>query len=125
MSKNTRGLFYLKRGIMNKKYSLKEQHNIIKLLQKKETVGSKYYVAHYVKKDQADLKIAVSVSKKIGNAVERNYEKRVVREIIRKRTEMIQNYDILFVIKTSSTELTFEEKEKQIEYILNKMIKKG
>lgn len=65
--------------------------------------------------------IALSVSRKVGNAVERNYEKRVVREIIRPLLETIENYKMLIVIKDKSKELSYVEKEENINYLIKKM----
>ncbi|MBP6885514.1 MAG: ribonuclease P protein component, partial [Bacilli bacterium] len=65
--------------------------------------------------------IALSVSRKVGNAVERNYEKRVVREIIRPLLETIENYKMLIVIKDKSKELSYIEKEENINYLIKKM----
>ena len=44
-------------------------------------------------------KIAISISKHIGNAVVRNYEQRVHREIIRAMMCDLEHLEILFVIK--------------------------
>jgi ribonuclease P protein component len=76
---------------MNRKYSLKKNHDIKELLQKKQSVGNKYYVIYYDYIERKTPLIALSVSRKVGNAVERNYEKRVVREIIRPLLETIEN----------------------------------
>lgn len=108
---------------MKKRYSLKKQHIILKLLQNKKTVGNKNYVIYY-KETKDDLKIAISVSKKVGNAVERNYQKRVSRDIISKNIESLYGFSIVFVVKPTAVELDFKEKEKQINYLINKIINK-
>lgn len=104
---------------MNKKYILKANHEIEALLAKKHSVGSKYYVLYFERTDE--VKIAVSVSKKLGNAVVRNYQKRVTKEILREFLEDYQGYSFLLVCKIPSLDLDFENKKKQIQYVLNKM----
>lgn len=106
---------------MNRKYSLKKNHDIKELLQKKQSVGNKYYVIYYDYIENKTPLIALSVSRKVGNAVERNYEKRVVREIIRPLLETIENYKMLIVIKDKSKELSYIEKEENINYLIKKM----
>jgi len=96
---------------MNRKYSLKKNHDIKELLQKKQSVGNKYYVIYYDYIEGKTPLIALSVSRKVGNAVERNYEKRVVREIIRPLLETIENYKML----------SYVEKEENINYLIKKM----
>ena len=110
---------------MNKSYVLKKSYDIEKLLQNKMSVGSKYYVIYYKNNVNNEVHIAISASKKIGNAVKRNYQKRMIREILRKKIKKIENLDILFVIKTNSLNLTFQEKEQQINYLLKKIKTKG
>lgn len=114
---------------MNKKYVLKKQHNILTLLSKKQTVGTKSYIIYY-KTNSNDTKIAISASKKVGNAVVRNYEKRVCREIVSQMVSKVSDIHMLIVIKPEAVNLLFNEKEAQLYYLINKIrrnkgIKKG
>lgn len=104
---------------MNKRYVLQANHEIEAMLQKKQSVGSKYYVIHYDRSD--DVKITVSVSKKLGDAHVRNYQKRVTKEILRQLLPEIKNVRMLIVVKASSLDLSFSEKEQQIRYVINKL----
>lgn len=108
---------------MNRKYSLKKNYDIKELLQKKQSVGNRNYVIYYDYMERKDPLIALSVSRKVGNAVERNYEKRVIREIIRPLLETIEHYKMLIVVKDKSTELSYTEKEENINYLIKKMKK--
>lgn len=108
---------------MNKKYTLKKQHIILNLLSKKETVGTRNYVI-YFKETNTDAKVAISVSKKVGNAVERNYQKRVCREIVSQRVKELKGHSLLLVVKPCAVNLLFNEKEEQINYLINKIINK-
>ena len=110
---------------MNKTYILKKSYEIEKLLKNKKSVGSKYYVIYYKAKETNDVHIAVSASKKLGDAVVRNYEKRVVKEILRSHLKKLKGLDMLFVIKNNSLNLKFYEKENQIKYLIKKIIGKG
>ena len=102
---------------MNHKYSLKKNHEIQKLVSKpNKSVGSKYYVIYYQKAE--GTKIAVSVSKKIGKAIFRNYQKRITREILRLHFNHLQNKEMLVVVKANSLALSFSEKEREIERLL-------
>jgi len=108
---------------VNRKYSLKKQHIILNLLAKKDTVGNRNYVIYY-NRTSDEAKIAISVSKKIGNAVNRNYQKRICREIVSQRLGELYGYSMLLVVKPSSNDLLFHEKEAQINFLLNKIINK-
>lgn len=101
---------------MNKQYSLKKNHDIEKLVKGKVSVGNKYFAIYYRK--ICETKIAFSVSKKNGNAVVRNHQKRVVKEIIRNMFEYVENYKMLIVIKKMSDELSYLEKKENLQKLL-------
>lgn len=66
--------------------------------------GSKYHSPQYtivVVENKLGLsRFAVSVSKKIGSAVVRNYEKRLCREVFRREKEKLRTgYDVLVIVK--------------------------
>ena len=109
---------------MNQKYVLKHNEDIESLVSKKNSVGNKYY-AIYFDTCNDGTKIAVSISKKSGSSPARNYEKRVVREIIRTNfLEKIDGLMCLIVIKTNATELSYDLKKQEIEFLINKIFKK-
>lgn len=97
---------------MNKQYILKKNHDIDSLIKKKQSVGNTYFAIYYRKSES--LQIVVSVSKKLGKAVVRNYQKRVMKEILRKNMELIPSVDMLVVVKLNSLNLTYQEKENEI-----------
>ena len=43
----------------------------------------KYFIVNYHLEETSSIKIGLTVSKKIGNSVKRNYVKRVIRSIIK------------------------------------------
>ena len=109
---------------MNQKYVLKHNKDIESLVSKKNSVGNKYY-AIYFDTCNDGAKIAVSVSKKCGSSPTRNYEKRVVREII--RTSFLDKLDglmCLIVIKNNATELSYDLKKQEIDLLISKINKK-
>ena len=106
---------------MNNKYSLKRNEDIAKLVHLRKSVGNKYYAIYHHKNDNEIPKIAISISKKFGNAVCRNYEKRVIREIIRPLLGELNFLELLIVIKKEASKLTFKEKEAQVHYLLRKI----
>jgi ribonuclease P protein component len=110
---------------MNRKYSLKSNYDIEKLVKAKRSVGNIYYAIYYEKRDQEIPKIAISPTKRFKTAVERNYEKRVTKEILRDNIDTLLGFRLLIVIKTTASELTFIQKKKQIMYLIRKVIKEN
>ena len=108
---------------MNRKYSLKRNHDIEILVKLRQSVGNKSYTVYYAYQDDAECKIAISVSKKFGNAVARNYGKRVVREIIRDFLPNLEHLKCLIVIKKDCENKSYIYRKEQLIYLLKKIIK--
>lgn len=108
---------------MKKKYILKKNYDIEKLVKKKKSVGNKYYAIYFDETNNITPKIAISVSKKLGNAVVRNHEKRIIREIMRSYLCDLENLEMLIVVKKNSLDLPFIKRNEEISYLL-KVIKK-
>ena len=103
---------------MNHKYTLKKNHEIKKLVAKlNKSVGNKYYAVYY--QDSESTKVAISVSKKLGTAVFRNYQKRITKEILRRNFELLREKKLLVVVKINRVALSFDAKEKEIVKLLN------
>ena len=71
----------------------------------------------YVVRNRAGLcRIGITTSKKIGNAVQRNRARRVIREAYRSQTGLTGGYDIVFVARTK----TVFKKSTEISTIMRK-----
>ncbi|MDD3999546.1 MAG: ribonuclease P protein component [Bacilli bacterium] len=106
---------------MNRRFSLKNNLEIQKIIKAKKSVGNKYYALYYQR--AVDFKVAISPSKRFKTAVERNYEKRVAKEIIRPHISELSALKLLLVIKPTVKDLSFAQKQEQILYLLKKIIK--
>ena len=108
---------------MNKSYIIRKNEDIEKVLKKHNSVGNKYFVIYYLKSNS--FKAAFSVSKKLGCAVLRNRQKRILREIVRNHMNEIGNYELLIVAKKLSIDLEYLEKEDQIISLFKKIAKEN
>lgn len=105
---------------MNHKYTLKKNHEIKKLVDKpNKSVGSKYYTVYY--QDSKSTKVAIAVSKKIGTAVFRNYQKRITREILRRNLLLLKDKKMLVVVKINSVALSYDDKSKELFRLLKQI----
>lgn len=107
---------------MNRKYVLKRNEEIGDLVKRNNKIGNRYYNVYFYESISGP-RLAVSVSKKYGNAVKRNYEKRVTREIMREIIPSLPNIDVLIVIKKELNKINFLEKKNQLNYLFNKIMK--
>ena len=94
---------------MKKEYRVKRNTEIVKIIQKRDSVGDVFFVIYKSGNlHTGHFRYAISVSKKYGIAVQRNLIKRRVREIV-DATKFIESYDFLIVIKPAASKLSFAE----------------
>ena len=80
------------------------------------------YVIYYIENDKEYNRFGISVSKKIGNAVTRNYYKRVIRNICDKSKNLYSNSkDYIIIMRKGLTLLSFEDAYKSINDLLRKI----
>lgn len=60
-------------------------------------------VSYVIKNRKKTLRVGITTSKKVGNAVKRNRSRRVIRESIRSLAERVKpGYDLIFVARTKT-----------------------
>ena len=104
----------------NKSNRLKKRSEFINLRNKCSTFHGKFVIVNIDK--SSDLtRYGLTVSKKIGNAVKRNYLKRIFRSIIRNNWKNIKKpFSFEIIPKKKILHHTFTEIEKDLKEILNK-----
>ena len=107
---------------MKKQYRIKKSEDIEQVLKKKNSVGNKNYIIYIMKNSEAkNFRVATSVSKKLGNAVVRNRQKRLINQVFSKYKDEILPFDIFVIARNNSTTLTYSEVENNITYLLKKI----
>ena len=106
---------------MEKAYRIKKNIEIEEILKGKNSVGNKNYVIYIRKNHETNhFRLGMSVSKKIGNAVVRNREKRRIKHVFLSLKDQLLPYDIFIIARNNSLDLDFMEVNKNITYLLNK-----
>ena len=109
---------------MKKINRLKKNHDIAEIVQKRQKFSRDNFIVYYQKTEAEISKIAFSVSKKYGKAVERNKAKRIARSICRKIIKEIKYYNFVVVIKLNSKNKEYKELEQELFYIFKMIIKR-
>ena len=106
---------------MKKEYRIKKSSEIEMIVKYKQSRANKHFVI-YKKENRGNthFRFAVSVSKKFGNAVERNKIKRQVREIISK-LDIISIFDVFVVVRKDSKTVSFQDKKESITSLIGKL----
>ena len=77
---------------------------------------------NYKKTDNENFRIAISVGKKIGNAVERNKVKRYIRNVTTEHKQTIDsNYDYFVIARKGVKELDYVSFKEKLEQLYKKM----
>lgn len=110
---------------MQKQYRLKKNEEISKVVRNRKRVGNNNYIIYYKEIESEKSMVAISVSKKYGKAFQRNYAKRIVREILRNPVKKIKNLEFVVVVKENAKNTEFltlkEELVNTIKYIARKV----
>lgn len=109
---------------MKKIYRLKKNHDIALIVQKRQRIYRNNYIVYYQYKEEEIPKIAFSVSKKYGKAVERNKAKRIARSIFINEIKKIKNVDMVVVIKTASKNQEYDILKNDLLYCIKMILLK-
>ncbi|MGM9969709.1 MAG: ribonuclease P protein component [Anaeroplasma sp.] len=107
---------------MKKQYRVKKNKEIENILKEKKYSANGYY-SLYIRKnpETSHFRYAISVGKKIGNAVIRNKTKRKVTAIIDNlNINLNQGIDVFIIVKPNILKIDFNEMKKQLEYLFKK-----
>ncbi len=104
---------------MKKAYRLKKNETIKSVLNKRDNVKDGFFNVYKRKNNIDHFRFAVSVGKKVGNAVTRNKLKRQVREIIR-NANIDANFDLFIIVNHRVTFLNYKQMETRLLELLEK-----
>ncbi len=89
----------------NSELTLRNQKDFVRIYNHGKSKGSKYVVIIYKKNNLDYTRTAFVSSKKVGNSVQRNRSRRLMRESYYSfRDKMAAGYDIIFVARNSINE---------------------
>ena len=98
---------------MKKENRIKKNEEIAKIVLSKQKVKSDYFFIYY-QKNEKTTRVAISVSKKIGNSVIRNHAKRIIRELIRPNLEKMIPSNLVVVVKKELKSVNYEKLTKEM-----------
>lgn len=107
---------------MKKQYRVKKSNEIELILKNHKFFGNKYFTIYKKENfETSNFRYALSVGKKIGNAVLRNKVKRQVRSIVDSlNIDLSMKVDIFIVVRPQVNNITYQEMTKELEYLFKK-----
>jgi ribonuclease P protein component len=107
---------------VEKMYRLAKREDFNKIYRYGKSVANHQFVLYYLPQPKLEhFRLGVSVSKKIGNAVVRNRLRRMMKEIIRLKKElMMPHHDYILIARKPSSEMDYQAMEKSIYHVVRK-----
>lgn len=100
--------------------TLKKDKEFRYIYKKGKSFANKNLVIYYIKNNTKDLKIGISISKKVGKAVIRNRLRRLIKENLRNMNSIKTGYTIIFLSRIGSQDINYNQMKGSIEHILKK-----
>jgi len=107
--------------LLPKEMRLRAPSDFKKVYKAGTSVANKVLVLYYRKSEGRQSRLGVSISKRVGSAVERNRIKRQLCEIYRRhQSEIRQPHDLVVICRPQVANLTFQDMEKSFKELLLK-----
>lgn len=107
---------------MNKYFRIKKNIEFNEIIKKGKRVGNNFFNIYYCTNSYDHYRFGIAVTKKLGNAVERNKYKRQIRFLIDKYKKNYQkNLDCIIMIRNDYINSSFNEKEEKFEKLIKKI----
>lgn len=113
---------------MEKQNRLKKNKDFQYTYKKGRSLAHPLLVLIYRRTGKEKIRIGFSVTKKFGNAVQRNRIKRQLREILRLQLPKLkQGYDVIFVVRRNAKDASYKSLEASVYQLLKrgKLVKQG
>ena len=100
---------------------IKSSDEFTEIINKGQSVKSKYYSIYYRKNNESN-RYGITIPKKLGIAVLRNKTKRRIKNIIDNNKNAMQNgYDYVIIVKKGILDLTFLNMEEDLLRLMKKI----
>lgn len=108
---------------MKKINIIKRKDEINEVIKNRKQVKNKYYYIYYKDNNYDKYRFCICVSKKLGNAVNRNKIKRQVKDIIDKSNLVFKrNVDYVIIISKEINNIEFNKRREYLIELISKIV---
>ena len=109
---------------MKKLNIIKKQEEINNIIKTGNLIKNKFFFIYYKERDPKYYRFCICVSKKLGNAVVRNKNKRQIKDIIDKSNLVFEsNMDYVIILRKGILNLNYNQMREQLINIIKENIK--
>ncbi|MRN07804.1 ribonuclease P protein component [Lactobacillus sp. 0.1XD8-4] len=107
---------------MRKSYRVKKESEFQRVFETHNSVANHKFVVYQMEKPgQKHFRVGISVGKKIGNAVHRNWVKRRIRQtLLEIKPQLRSDVDFLVIARSAADGLSMAETKKNLVHVLKR-----
>lgn len=106
---------------MQKEHRLRKKQDFSRVFRGGNSFANRQFVLYTYQSRSSKLRLGVSVSKKIGNAVTRNRVKRLVKEVVREMIPHLQsNVDLVIIARNPAAKMGYHEIKSSMKHLFQK-----
>jgi len=108
---------------MKKNYRIRKNEEFSKIIEKRHSIADECFVVYFDLKKEEYSRVGISVSKKLGDAVTRNWIKRQIRMMLANTYDFNSElYDLIIIARKPFLDKSYEDKRNQLEKLIKKAI---
>lgn len=106
---------------MKKPLTLKKNIEFRRVYQRGKSTANRNLVLYYLPNNMTELRVGITVSKKVGKSVVRNLVKRRIRESLREMEPLLpQGYDLVWIARASCQEADYKTIKSAVKHLIKK-----
>lgn len=107
---------------MQKEYRLRRRSDFRRTFRMGTSVANRQFVVYRrTRKEEGPVRIGISVSRKVGNAVTRNRIKRLVKEITRQWVDSLPpRTDLVLIARRPTADMDYHQMQSSLRHVMKK-----